>query len=158
MLLEESLLCEHHCICLLNSCPVFIEGDIQLVDGPTSYEGHLQVFYNGQWGYVCDDSWGDAEGIVVCRQLGYAPNLRGISTSTFYPISSDVSVVWKDSIDCVGNESQLNECQGANWVVSQCGLKEVAGVQCYADGKLVIVLVLGLEMKLCIYLNQIHFI
>ena len=48
-LLEQSPLGEHHCIWLLNNWPLFLEGDIQLVDGPTSYEGHLQVFSNGQW-------------------------------------------------------------------------------------------------------------
>ena len=38
-----------------------------------------------------------------------------------------ISVVWIGSIDCVGNESQL---------ASLCGLKELAGVQCYANGTL----------------------
>ena len=116
--------------------PNCLEGDIQLVDGPTSYEGHVQIFLNSQWGYLCDDNWDNNEGIVVCRQLGYAPNFRGISISSFYPLSTNVSIIWLDSVQCFGNESQLTECQGANPVASLCSLKEIVGVQCYADGKL----------------------
>ena len=34
--------------------------------------GRLEIFIDGEWGTICDDSWGDTEADVACRQLGYS--------------------------------------------------------------------------------------
>ena len=33
--------------------------------------GLLEVYYDGEWGYVCDDGWTEINGDVVCSILGY---------------------------------------------------------------------------------------
>ena len=46
-------------------------GDIRLTGGTYSNQGLLEVYCNGEWGTVCDDSFSFTEARVACRQLGY---------------------------------------------------------------------------------------
>ena len=48
------------------------EGDIRLVEGPTDWEGRMDIFWNGTWGTIIDSQWTVSDARVVCRQLQHA--------------------------------------------------------------------------------------
>ena len=48
-----------------------MSADIRLVDGPEEGSGRVEIRHDGQWGTVCDDSFGTEEALVVCRTFGY---------------------------------------------------------------------------------------
>jgi len=42
---------------------------VRLVGGRQPYEGRLEVYYNGTWGTVCDDAFGNVDATVACKSL-----------------------------------------------------------------------------------------
>ena len=101
--------------------------------GPSSVTGtgRVEVFYNGQWGTVCDDWWDINDARVVCRQLGYQNAVRAIKRY----VHSGSGQIWLDDVRCRGTERSIFDCTHRGWGIHNCGHSEDAGVECLKPGK-----------------------
>ncbi|XP_078617491.1 scavenger receptor cysteine-rich domain-containing group B protein-like [Branchiostoma floridae x Branchiostoma japonicum] len=110
---------------------------VQLAGDKKKYfqnEGRVEVFYNNQWGTVCDDSWGLTDAHVVCRQLGYPSAASAHGLASFGQGSGQT---WLDNVACTGSETSITDCRHNGWGVEDCGHGEDAGVICERDIRLV---------------------
>ncbi|KAK3287455.1 hypothetical protein CYMTET_5039 [Cymbomonas tetramitiformis] len=108
--------------------PVESANSVRLVDGSTPNEGRVEIFHDGSWGTVCDDSWSIEDGAVVCRQLGYSGVVSVHGSATF---GSGSGTIWLDDVACDGAERSLDICGHYGWGQHNCGHSEDAGVKCW---------------------------
>ncbi|XP_026365913.1 macrophage receptor MARCO [Ursus americanus] len=90
----------------------------------TRNRGRAEVYYNGVWGTICDDSWDDSDATVFCRMLGYS---RGTALTGMIPGQGEI---WLDDVACRGTELSLWYCQKSSWGSHNCNHSEDAGVEC----------------------------
>ena len=102
--------------------------DVRLIynDRINADEGRVEVFYDGEWGTICDDQWDEVDAAVVCRSLGYTHGLAH-SNNMYGPGSGRI---WLDEVRCIGIEDGVDECLHDPWGETDCSHSEDAGVEC----------------------------
>ncbi|XP_023933281.1 deleted in malignant brain tumors 1 protein-like isoform X4 [Lingula anatina] len=103
--------------------------EVRLVGGERDGEGRVEVFHNGRWGTVCDDSWDDNDAAVVCRMLGYNPD-DAVSFSRAH-FGQGTDPILMDNVACSGNEASIEACGHNGWSSHNCAHSEDAGVRCF---------------------------
>ena len=109
-------------------------GEVRLVSNGVAsgyHSGRVEIYHDGQWGTVCDDSWDDVDATVVCNSLGF-PAGMAVSMAAF---GEGEDPIWMDNVDCQGYESTLSECEHAGWGNHNCIHMEDAGVECAVPGE-----------------------
>ena len=110
---------------------IYLTVFIRLVGGSSYNEGRVEVYYNGQWGTVCDDGWDGTDAGVVCRQLGFGSSGTAIGSAGFGHGSGSI---WLSSVTCTGSESILARCGHPGvGITSSCYHYEDAGVRCNTE-------------------------
>ncbi|XP_071841004.1 scavenger receptor cysteine-rich domain-containing group B protein-like isoform X2 [Apostichopus japonicus] len=104
-------------------------GQVRLRDGGYYY-GRVEIYYDGQWGTVCDDAWDIQDATVVCRQLGFLSAVDARS-SAYY--GEGTGPILLDEVVCVGYETRLEYCSNEGWYIHNCVHWEDAGVECLND-------------------------
>ena len=106
---------------------------MRLVDGIDETEGRVEIFYDGEWGTICDDFWGIADANVVCREIGCPYGaIEAPRAATF---GEGTGTIWLDNVHCTGNELYLSNCVHNGWGINNCAHFEDASVRCNSRGK-----------------------
>ena len=102
---------------------------VRLVNGPTSYEGRVEVYHNGEWGTVCDDGWDLNDAQVVCSELGLGKAVNAAHSAYYGQGSGPIRLVY---LLCAGNEQTIGDCTHLGWGNHNyyCDHGEDAGVKC----------------------------
>ncbi|XP_071831062.1 scavenger receptor cysteine-rich type 1 protein M160-like isoform X3 [Apostichopus japonicus] len=135
---ETSLLdCDHSTwfnkTCISNtvafvSCKLPEDGDIRLMDGATSLQGRLELYYNGKWGLVCDDEFDMDDAMVACLELGFGAPVE-YKNWPFGSVPFNVPI-WVDSLDCTRDNVKISECQRSIYGDHDCTSVENVGIVC----------------------------
>ena len=104
---------------------------VRLVSGGIPNEGRVEVYYNGEWGTVCDDGWDLDDAQVVCRQLGFGPAVVARGDAYYGLVNS--GQIWLDELNCIGTELTIENCVHNGWGNHDCDHTEDASVECYAS-------------------------
>ncbi|XP_073254941.1 neurotrypsin-like [Porites lutea] len=106
---------------------------VQLVGwGNVTFQGRVQMFYNGTWEEVCGNYWDLKDASVVCRQLGFPGALVAVRSSDFQRTDRKRGNIWIHNVHCIGNETALQECDHKPSRRSCYGNK-VASLVCITD-------------------------
>ncbi|KAL4646303.1 scavenger receptor cysteine-rich type 1 protein M130-like [Arapaima gigas] len=102
---------------LLNTWAICGMEKLRLWGGQGPCDGRVEVFYNGEWGVICNHKWSIANEKVICRALGCGnPNVSPNEYSSTDPPKK----VWMNEISCTGEEKNLWDCPFNGWGVSPC--------------------------------------
>ena len=102
---------------------------VRLVNGSSDREGRVEVFYNGEWGTVCDDYFDIRDANVICRMMGF-PAAVSAEIGGHFGAGNSSQRVLLDDLWCRGNESSVASCSFRAWGSHDCSHTEDAGVVC----------------------------
>lgn len=112
---------------------------VRLVGGMDETEGRVEIFYNGEWGTICDDLWNLLDASVVCREIGCP--YGAVEAPIQATFGQGTGTIWLDDIRCTGIELYLSDCAHRGWGVENCVHAEDAGVRCIKTGTCYVLLI-----------------
>ncbi|XP_064266024.1 scavenger receptor cysteine-rich type 1 protein M130-like isoform X3 [Passer domesticus] len=100
---------------------------LRVMGGEDECSGRVEMWHQGSWGTICDDSWDMADANVVCRQLGCGSAVSALSEAAF---GEGTGPIWLEKVHCKGTELSLWDCAAKPVFGKTCDHKEDAAVNC----------------------------
>ncbi|XP_054243038.1 antigen WC1.1-like isoform X2 [Indicator indicator] len=100
---------------------------LRVTGGEDGCSGRVEIWHQGSWGTVCDDSWDMADANVVCKQLGCGFAVSALSEAAF---GEGTGPIWLEKVHCKGTELSLWDCSAQPLFSKNCDHKEDAAVNC----------------------------
>uniref|UniRef100_A0A8D0EUY8 CD163 molecule n=1 Tax=Strix occidentalis caurina TaxID=311401 RepID=A0A8D0EUY8_STROC len=100
---------------------------LRVIGGEDGCSGRVEIWHQGSWGTVCDDSWDMADANVVCRQLSCGSAVSALSEAAF---GEGTGPIWLEKVHCKGTELSLWDCPAKPLFGKNCDHKEDAAVDC----------------------------
>ncbi|NXR11536.1 WC11 protein, partial [Semnornis frantzii] len=100
---------------------------LRVTGGEDGCSGRVEIWHQGSWGTVCDDSWDMADANVVCKQLGCGSAVSALSEAAF---GEGTGPIWLEKVHCKGTELSLWDCSAQPLLSKNCDHKEDAAVNC----------------------------
>lgn len=102
---------------------------------PSGRSGRAEIYFNDNWGTLCNTDWGEEEAAALCRQMGFH---GGDPIEGPYKVPAK-GLVYKASYQCSEGSGTLDDCPHSGWqevVDGECTEhRNDAGVFCYQNGK-----------------------
>ena len=102
---------------------------VRLVNGSNDREGRVEVFYNGEWGTVCNDHFDIRDAEVICQMMGF-PGAVSADVDGRFGAGNSTQKIWLDDLWCSGNEISVASCSFRRWGSHNCNHNKDAGVIC----------------------------
>ena len=122
---------------------------MRLVRGNSYDEGRVEIYYNGQWGTVCNDGWDDIDASIVCKQLGFGSSGTAILDVLVY--GPGTGRVLLSNVLCSSSDTTLSSCAHRTVGITACGCDHYkdAGVTCNSMFILVYYMILLFKPDVC---------
>lgn len=118
-----------HCVVFNVVVDISVRPRVRLVGGSSTLEGRVEIYYNDQWGTICNSGWDIDDAIVVCHQLGFHGDAEAIPNSIF-GVGSESTPIWLTNVLCTGAEDYLADCPHNSWGNNNCHHYQDVGVIC----------------------------
>uniref|UniRef100_A0A8C8BJV8 SRCR domain-containing protein n=1 Tax=Otus sunia TaxID=257818 RepID=A0A8C8BJV8_9STRI len=124
---------------------------LRVIGGEDGCSGRVEIWHQGSWGTVCDDSWDMADANVVCRQLSCGSAVSALSEAAF---GEGTGPIWLEKVHCKGTELSLWDCPAKPLFGKNCDHKEDAAVDCSGYNRIStpVILCIILGALLCLVL------
>ena len=101
---------------------------IRLAGAQSENTGRVEIYHEGLWGTICDDSWDQVDADVVCRQLGFSQG--AVRAAVQAEFGAGINTILLTDVNCYGSEQTLEDCKKSEWGENSCEHSQDSGVVC----------------------------